>query len=169
MARHDTDDAGSDGADFDDDAADLEDDAADRDDAGAGAAEYAGFDVVRELLLDPRTDPEAGKDATLGGYIAKHDRPPAFEGSDGQPYSVGLDVEPAEDVRQEADAYVGFLVFVRWAATGAGIMSHAESGDLSRGTTEEEARQGLLALSLYRVKEELDAAIERHRTLLEED
>lgn len=129
-------------------------------------AEAAELNVVRELLLDPASDPEIGRDATLGGYIAKHDRPPAFEGADAQPYTVGMETEETDDL---ARPYVGFLVFVRWAATGAGIMGHLETGDLSHGASEEDAVRGLLDLTLYDIKEELDAAIERHRSRFEEE
>lgn len=104
-------------------------------------------------------------DLTLGGYLARHDRPPAFTGADGEPYSVGLDTEETGEPERP---FVAFLVFVRWAATGAGIMDHVESGDLAAGASEAEALQGLLDLSLYEVKAELDAAIERRRSELEE-
>ncbi|HEX7118818.1 MAG TPA: hypothetical protein VF212_08525 [Longimicrobiales bacterium] len=104
-------------------------------------------------------------DLTLGGYIAEHDRPPAFTGSDGRPYTIGFDTEETAEPERP---YVGFLVFLRWATTGAGIMDHVESGDLVAGATEDEATRALLDLSLYEVKAELDAAIERRRTELEE-
>jgi hypothetical protein len=106
---------------------------------------------------------QLGRDVTLGGYIEEHNRVPAFEGSDGQPYTVDIDVE------QEADSrFAGFLVFIRWAATGAGIMDHVESGNVAYGSTETEARHAVMDLSLYEVKSELDAAIERRREALEE-
>ena len=38
-------------------------------------------------------------DATLGGYLDTHDRPPAFEGADGHPYTVSLEVEQTPDLR----------------------------------------------------------------------
>ncbi|MGH7475129.1 MAG: hypothetical protein ACRELD_02475 [Longimicrobiales bacterium] len=118
------------------------------------------LDLVRQLQLDPAADPEAGKDSTLGGYIEKHDRPPAFLGIDEQPYTVGLGVEPGDGADPP---FIGFLMFVRWAASGAGIMGHVESDDLSRGATEDEARGRLLDLSLYEVKAALDAAVERQQ------
>ena len=102
----------------------------------------------------------AAPDVTLGGYIGLHDRPPAFEGADGQPYTVAVDVEESQDEEHRCAA---FLVFLRWADTGAGIMDHLESGDVAHGATEEEARLAALALSLYEVKAELDAAIERRK------
>lgn len=108
----------------------------------------------------------AAQDLTLGGYMEKHNRVPAFDGADGQPYTVDIDVE--EDGKNDATPFVAFLVFIRWAATGAGIMDHVESGDIARGATEDEARQGALELSLYEIKAELDAAIERRRAALED-
>ncbi len=108
-------------------------------------------DLVRGLT---GAESEA-EDLTLGGYIAKHDRPPAFEGSDGQPYTIGIDVEDT------GDGFVAFLLFIRWAQTGAGIMDHLESGDVARADSEDAAHRAALDLSLYEVKAELDAAIER--------
>ena len=107
---------------------------------------------------------EPSRDVTLGGYIDEHSRVPAFDGIDGQPYTVDVDTEESDD----GDGFVAFLVFIRWAATGAGIMDHVESRDVARGTTAEIARQGALDLSLYEVKAELDAAIERRREALED-
>jgi hypothetical protein len=101
----------------------------------------------------------APPDVTLGGYITRHDRPPAFEGRDGQPYTVAMEVEESGDDR----GFVAFLIFIRWAATGAGIMDHVESGDVAYGASEESARQAAYDLSLYEVRAELDAAIERRR------
>lgn len=102
-------------------------------------------------------DPE-GKDATLGGYLAVHDRPPAFEGADGQPYTIAIDVDESDDPR---GPWAAFLVFVRWAASGAGIMGHLESGDVAFGDTPEDAYRAALDLSLFEIRAELDAAIAR--------
>ncbi|HET9986842.1 MAG TPA: hypothetical protein VFQ38_24915 [Longimicrobiales bacterium] len=115
----------------------------------------------------PPTDQEASaaRDMTLGGYVAVHNRVPAFEGADGQPYTVDVDVE---ETGEPDRPFVAFLVFLRWAETGAGIMDHAESGDIGTGEDAEAARQAALDLSLYEVKAELDAAIERRRTEREE-
>ncbi len=122
------------------------------------------FDLVRRAMAAAE-DPEAGHDATLGGYIRKHDRPPAFTGSDGQPYTVGVEAEPADAPEH---GWSGYLVFLRWAATGAGIMEHLDSGDLVHGATEEQCRDAVLALSLYEVKAELDAALDRRRATAED-
>ena len=98
-------------------------------------------------------------DLTLGGYLREHGRPPAFEGCDGEPYSVAVAVDETGDPDYPFAAY---FLFLRWAATGQGIMSHIESGDVARGRTEAEARDAALDLSLYEIKAELDAAIRRH-------
>ncbi len=116
------------------------------------------LDVVRAL-----TGEEAeAQDLTLGGYIEKHDRVPAFEGPDTMPYTVDIDTEETGD---PARPWVAFFVFIRWAATGAGIMGRVESGDVAAGATETEARQAAHDLTLYEVKTELDAAIARRREL----
>lgn len=104
-------------------------------------------------------------DVTLAGYVAKHDRVPAFDGCDGQPYTVDVATDETGDPDRP---YSAFLVFVRWAATGAGIMDHTESGDLAFGSTEDEARRAIGELSLYEIKAELDASIERKRKDLED-
>lgn len=124
-------------------------------------------DVVGALREDEGAPAaaEPAHDVTLGGYIEVHDRVPAFEGSDGQPYTVDVDVEATDDPERPC---VAFFVFIRWAATGAGIMDHTESGDVAAGGTEAEARNGALQLSLYEVKAELDAAIARRGAALGE-
>ena len=113
----------------------------------------------------PEVDAESAKDMTLGGYVELHNRPPAFGGADEQPYTVDIDVEPTGDAERP---YAAFLVFIRWAATGAGIMEHTESGDVAFGETPEAARARALELTLYEVKSELDAAIARKTKSLED-
>jgi hypothetical protein len=124
-------------------------------------------DVIAALRAPDGAEVDARElDMTLGGYIAKHTRPPAFGGADGQPYTVDLDVEPTG--ADGARAFAAFLVFLRWAETGAGIMEHTESGDVSFGASEAEARTRALELTLYEIKAELDAATVRKRNELEE-
>lgn len=130
------------------------------------ADENDDVDVIAALRAPGGAEVDAASlDMTLGGYVAKHTRPPAFGGADGQPYTVDVDVEPTGD--EGARAYAAFLVFLRWAETGAGIMGHVESDDVAFGASVEEARQRAMELSLYEVKSELDAAIERKRKDLE--
>jgi hypothetical protein len=134
-------------------------DAAER---SAAEAEEAP-DLVRELGGAGREGPDP--DLTFLGYVATHERVPAFEGPDGQPYTVDIDTEQTDD---PARPWTAFLVFVRWAETGAGIMGHVTSGDVAYGATEDEARTGALELTLYQLKSELDQAIQRRRELLED-
>jgi|SRR5690606_4443736 len=116
------------------------------------------FDLL--AAAGAEADEGAIPDLDLGGYIAQHDRPPAFTGSDGQPYTIGFDTDETGDPDRP---FAAFLVFIRWAATGAGIMDHLESGDLAFGSSPDEAITELLGLSLYEIKVELDAAIARRR------
>jgi hypothetical protein len=135
-----------------------------RDAAERSAAEAEETpDLIRELGGTGREGPAA--DLTFAGYVETHDRVPAFEGSDGQPYSVDIDTEETGDPEVP---WAAFLVFVRWAQTGAGIMGHVTSDDVARAGTEHEAREAALELTLYEVKAALDRAIERRRELLEE-
>ena len=140
-------------------------------------------DIERRALHDMTDEPDHGDEetdvfatlgttrdvdpveATLGAYIERHDRVPAFDGIDGMPYTVDIDVEETGDPDRP---FVAFFIFIRWAETGAGIMDHAESFDVAVGQTEEQARLAALDLSLYEVKAELDRAIERRRKALEE-
>jgi len=97
------------------------------------------------------------EDDTLAGYVALHGRPPAFEGSDGRAYSVGVfsDEEPQADGR-----YGASLLFLRWSAASAPD-GHLESEYLAwdRDATAAEAAVG--RLSLLDVKRTLDALIAR--------
>lgn len=101
---------------------------------------------------------EAPVDGTLGGYLECHGRPPAFEGSDGCPYTVSLEVAREPDLRKP---YSGYLVFPRWAETGGGIIGHVESPPLLRGYSREEVEEKLRALTLLEVNDLLQEAISR--------
>ena len=117
-----------------------------------------------EDRLNPIT-PEGVTDTTLAGYPAVHGRAPAFEGSDGEPYTAAIEAERAE----EGEGWVAYLVFLRWSQTGSAVMGHLETGDLERGVSEEEARERLGAYSLQRVRHILDAEIDRRRALMAEE
>lgn len=103
--------------------------------------------------------PEGADDTTLGGYPAVHGRAPAFEGADGEPYTVAVE---AEHTAGAAEPWAAYLVFVRWARTGTAVMGHLETGDLVTGASEAEVRDALGALPLARVREILDGTI-RHK------
>lgn len=98
------------------------------------------------------------EDVTLGGYIEVHNRPPAYDGSDGHPYTVSIEIERGANLRSP---YAGFLVFPRWATTGVGIVGHVETPILFERATEEQVRTALGALSLHEVQDLLSEAIRR--------
>lgn len=112
-----------------------------------------------EDRLNPIT-PAGVDDTTLGGYPVVHGRAAAFEGSDGEPYTVAVDTE---DTASGEARWVAYLVFLRWSQTGSAVMGHLESEDLASGASEAEARSVLEALPLSRVKEILDATIARKK------
>ena len=95
---------------------------------------------------------------TLGGYMRKHDRAPAFGGSDGRSYSVAIYVEDEPDLR---GLYGASLLFVRWSPGGDRPVGHVETEPLAWGRSAEEASERVGALSLYDVKAALDEAIAR--------
>jgi hypothetical protein len=95
-------------------------------------------------------------DATLGGYLATHSRPPAFGGPDGHSYSVAVMVEDQPD---GDGRYGAALLFVRWSDAGDAPAGHAETDFLVYGRTREEAQSTLHALSLHDVKAHLDRAV----------
>lgn len=97
-------------------------------------------------------------EATLGGYMARHDRAAAFTGGDGQPYSVGIFIEDTPD---EQGRYAASLLFVRWSPAGDRPVGHAESEILAWGRTAAEAEERIKAMSLYDVKAALDQALDR--------
>ncbi|MDX2194063.1 MAG: hypothetical protein NW201_11950 [Gemmatimonadales bacterium] len=97
-------------------------------------------------------------DLTLGGYLARHERAPAFAGSDGQPYSVAIHVDEAPDARGRFGAS---LLFVRWSPAGDRPVGHVESEVLAWGPTPADAERRLQPLTLYDVKRHLDEAIAR--------
>ena len=117
---------------------------------------------------EDRLNPIAPGDAderTLGGYMALHGRAAAFQGGDGQPYTVGVEAEETGDL---AAPWVGYLVFLRWSQTGSTVMGHLESPDLVSADAEADVRAALEGLSLHEVRALLDDAISR-RALLEDD
>ena len=102
-----------------------------------------------------------GDPNTLGGYMAVHDRPAAFEGSDGFSYSVEI---LADDDGSAAgpERWGAYLFFVKWARIGSSSPeAHLESDVLARAATESEARERVGALLLNDVKRVLDDLIAR--------
>lgn len=99
-------------------------------------------------------------DATLGGYLRTHERPPAFEGSDGHPYTVSLEVEQVGDLTAP---YACYLVFPRWAMGGAEVVGHVQTPLLAKGRSRDEAVEPVGELPLTEVKRLLEEAIDRAR------
>ena len=105
-------------------------------------------------------DHAKGDANTIGGYMAVHDRPAAFEGSDGFSYSVEILAEQTHD--DEREPWAAFLLFVKWARVGAqSPEGHLESDYLARGANEEEARRRVGEMRLNRVRLLLDGLIAR--------
>lgn len=102
--------------------------------------------------------PADADDSTLGGYPAVHGRAPAFEGADGEAYTAAIEFDRTGD---PAAPWSGYLVFLRWAATGGAIMGHLETEDLATGASEAEVRAAVEALPLARIKVLLDQEIAR--------
>lgn len=101
-------------------------------------------------------DHSKGDANTLGGYIAVHNRPAAFEGRDGASYSV----EIVTDAGGERDvAYSSYILFVRWGQGDPVASGHVETPYLARGATEAEARTPVEQMKLNDVKAELDKLI----------
>lgn len=106
-------------------------------------------------------DPSKGDESTIGGYAGVHDRPAAFEGSDGFSYSVELMVEPTGDA---AAPWGAFFLFVKWARVGAqSPEGHLESDYVVTAATEAEARVRIGETPLAQVKAELDELIAASR------
>ena len=91
--------------------------------------------------------------------MAVHDRPAAFEGSDGFSYSVEILAQEEPDAQGPWGA---FFLFVKWARIGAqSPEGHLESDYVARGETERDAIANAGRLSLSDTKKILDALIER--------
>ena len=102
-------------------------------------------------------DHSKGDANTLGGYMAVHDRPAAFEGSDGFSYSAEIVTERTGDA---AAPFAAYLLFVKWARIGAQTPEgHVETDYLATEASEEAARAVVGAWQLSEVKSALDALI----------
>jgi hypothetical protein len=102
-------------------------------------------------------DHSKGDASTIGGYAGVHDRPAAFEGSDGYSYSVEMITEETGDA---AAPWAAFFLFVKWARLGAQTPEgHLETDYLLTAGTEQDARSALGETPLSEVKALLDRLI----------
>jgi hypothetical protein len=113
-----------------------------------------------DLTENGPDDADSLADGTLGGYIGHHNRPPGFEGPDGYPYTVSLEVEKTPKLQAP---FSGYLIFPRWAETGTGIVGHLETPVLLHGKSREEVMAQLEALTLLEVNNLLRGAIMRRQ------
>jgi hypothetical protein len=104
-------------------------------------------------------DHSKGDANTIGGYMAVHDRPAAFEGSDGFSYSVEI---LAQHEPQDREPWAAFFLFVKWARIGSqSPEGHLESDYVARGDTEQEAVANAGKLSLNETSAMLNLLIQR--------
>jgi hypothetical protein len=101
-------------------------------------------------------DHSKGDPNTIGGYMAVHDRPAAFEGSDGASYSVEIVTDDSGD---KVKPFAAYLLFVRWGRGDPVASGHLETEFLTFAATEDEARRLVGEMRLSDVKEKLDALI----------
>ncbi|MEJ7812556.1 MAG: hypothetical protein WKG32_19245 [Gemmatimonadaceae bacterium] len=101
-------------------------------------------------------DHSKGDETTLGGYMAVHARPAAFEGNDGLSYSVSIE---ADETGEAAAPWGAYLLFVRWGRGEPQVTGHLETGFLARAASEEAAHRAVGAMALDDVKRALDGLI----------
>jgi hypothetical protein len=110
-------------------------------------------------VADSVSDPsDAPPDSTLAGYLRVHERPPAFSGADGEPYTVSMETENTPDLSAPVE---GYLVFPKWATNGVGVVGHVETPTLVRGSSRDAVVREMGELPLTRVRALLDEAIRR--------
>ncbi len=105
-------------------------------------------------------DHSKGDPNTIGGYMAVHDRPAAFEGSDGASYSVEIVSDSSGD---KSRPFAAYLLFVRWGHGDPVASGHLETDFLAFASSESEACAIVGALHLNEVKSKLDALIKAKR------
>ncbi len=106
-------------------------------------------------------DHSKGDANTIGGYMAVHARPAAFEGSDGASYSVEIVTDASGDKTRPFAAY---LLFVRWRQGDPVASGHLETEFLAFADTEADARKLVGAMMLNEVKMRLDDLIKAKRS-----
>ena len=107
-------------------------------------------------------DHSRGDANTIGGYMAVHSRPAAFEGKDGASYSV----EIVSDESGRADKpFAAYILFVRWREGDPVAAGHLETDYLAYGDSEADAVAAVGALKLSQVRELLDDLVSKRQEL----
>lgn len=99
---------------------------------------------------------ELPEDGTLGGYMSVHERPPSFEGSDGMPYTVSVEIEQVGNLLAPFGVY---LVFPRWSRDGGEVVGHVQTPVLETGRSHDEVAAAVGELTLAEVKALLEDSI----------
>ena len=110
-------------------------------------------------------DHSRGDANTIGGYMAVHARPAAFEGKDGASYSVEI---VADETEEGASLFAAYLLFVKWREGDPVAAGHLETDYLQFGATAAEAIAKVGAMKLSEVREVLDRLIAK-REVMESD
>jgi hypothetical protein len=116
--------------------------------------------VVADMGRFIPPDHSKGDPNTIGGYAAVHDRPAAFEGSDGASYSVEIVTDESGD---KSRPFAAYLLFVRWDRGNPVASGHLETEYLSFAATEDDARRMVGQMRLNDAKAKLDALIRSER------
>lgn len=106
-------------------------------------------------------DHTRGDANTIGGYMAVHQRPAAFEGPDGRAYSVDIVASPADEPGQ----FGAFFLFIRWSmGEQPALDGHIESDFLTYGFSEEDALAKLRVMPLSSVRSVLSTMLQAEVT-----
>jgi hypothetical protein len=107
-------------------------------------------------------DHSRGDANTIGGYMAVHSRPAAFEGKDGASYSV----EIVSDESGRGDKpFAAYILFVRWREGDPVAAGHLETDYLAYADTEQEAITTVGALKLSEVRALLDDLVSKREEM----
>ncbi len=101
-------------------------------------------------------DHSRGDANTIGGYMAVHGRPAAFEGKDGSSYSVEI---VGDETGEHARPFAAYLMFVKWREGDPVAAGHLETDYLEYSSTENEAIEKVGAMKLSEVRGVLDGLI----------
>lgn len=104
-------------------------------------------------------DHSLGDANTIGGYMAVHARPAAFEGKDGVSYSVEIVADETDETGENDRPFGAYLLFVKWGEGDLVAAGHLETDYLAFGGTDAAAMAELGAMKLSEVRSRLDALI----------